>query len=146
MRLPKPWCCWRRTTAATSRESNCSWMVDSRKCRVIRSSHRDLQIIEAALAESNGKSCWARWCRCQNWNSAVDARYENQTTQDKEIQPRVRSLFQLPEIQHFPQIASRDFPFRALFSVRSNWLLDCTSRDRCSNRWNAVHSRVEEAF
>jgi formate hydrogenlyase transcriptional activator len=35
-------------------------MVDSRKCRVIRSSHRVLQnyekeLIEAALAESNGK-------------------------------------------------------------------------------------------
>ena len=35
-------------------------MVDSRKCRVIRSSHRDLQnyekeLIEATLAESDGK-------------------------------------------------------------------------------------------
>src|SRR5258705_3739018 len=35
MRLLKPSCFSHPTIAATSRESNCSWMVDSRKCRVI---------------------------------------------------------------------------------------------------------------
>ena len=30
------------------------------------------------------KSCWAKWCGCQTRNSAVDAGFENQTTQYKE--------------------------------------------------------------
>ena len=43
-----------------------------------------------------------------------------------------------PRIPALPKILSLQFPFRPLFSVKSNWLLACTSRDRSPDRTNAV--------
>jgi hypothetical protein len=38
----------------------------------------------------------------------------------------------------FPQIASLQFLFRALFSMKSNWALGCSSRDRYLDARNTV--------
>src|SRR6202790_979131 len=50
----------------------------------------------------------------------------------------------IPRIQTIPIILSRQFLFRALFSVTSNWALGCTAPDRRPNGGNtgAVHSRL----
>jgi len=38
-------------------------------------------------------------------------------------------LVQLPEFCHSATILSVRFPFRTLFSVKSDWILGCTARD-----------------
>jgi len=44
--IAKPWCFSHLTTAATSRERNCLWMVASHKCRPLQI--LEIQVVEAA--------------------------------------------------------------------------------------------------
>ena len=49
---------------------------------------------------------------------------------------------ELPEFWQFPRLCHSNLFFQALFSVRSNWALGCTARNRCSDGKNALqHSR-----
>jgi hypothetical protein len=47
-------------------------------------------------------------------------------------------LVKLPEFCHFATILSVRFRFRALFSVKSDWILGCTARDLRSEGTKAV--------
>ena len=50
-----------------------------------------------------------------------------------------------PRILAISNILSLQFLFRALFSVRSNRLPGCTTRDQCSDRTNAAQWRLRVA-
>lgn len=82
-----------------------------------------------------------RFHRDRAHQEAVNARFENQTTRDKETRHSI-SPRSTPRILAHPKILSLQLLFRALFSVKSNWALACTARDRCSDGRNRVqHSR-----
>jgi len=88
-----------RTQLARSRQ-----VLSQRPSRTMKGTHR---------GGSCGKlrnSLWAKWSGCQTRNSAVDARFENQTAQHKEkhypVSPR-----QLPEFWNFLRFCHSYFLF-----------------------------------
>jgi hypothetical protein len=97
-------------------------------CSLREGTHRS----DSRKAMEKGLAKWSRQTR----NSAVNARFENLTTQSKETEGP-SSLSLTARILVLPKILSLRFLFRALFSVKSNWALGCTTSDRCSDGRNA---------
>jgi hypothetical protein len=97
------------------------------------------ELIEAALAESNGIVAGPNGAAAKLGipRSTLDLKIK-QLNIRKAHHP-VRPLVELPESWRTPNIPSLQISLQALFSLRSNWALGCTTRRRCSDGRHRVH-------
>jgi len=95
------------------------------------------ELIEAALMASNGKVAGPNGAAAKLGipRSTLDLRIKQLSIKKNTVRYPLRST---PRILALPKILSLQFPFRAVFSMKSSWALGCTVRDCCSDERNAV--------
>jgi transcriptional regulator with GAF, ATPase, and Fis domain len=98
--------------------------------------NHEKELIEAALAKSKGKVAGPNVAAAKLGihRSTLELKIKQLNIRKHTFQkaPRAR----LPEFRQFPRFWHFNF-FRALFSMKSNWVLACSAQDWCPNGRNA---------